>query len=183
MRTGTSMMMKALIAGGMEAEYKKSREEMRKKHADEHYDPNYGGLYELERKDYQVEDFPKGYEGKLIKCLGPGIAKMKPMEDIKMIFMRRDEEEIRQSFEAFFRAKHFTKDVLKEKINRFLLDAKNRKDISYLGIFNYRDVLKDPRKYFVELKENGWEIDVDKCIEIVDDKLCRFRKEKLTIGI
>ena len=73
MRTGTSMMMKALEAGGLDACYKQSREEMKNRYADEHYDPNIGGLYELERKDYQKPNFPRDYEGKLIKCLNKGI--------------------------------------------------------------------------------------------------------------
>ena len=51
MRTGTSMMMKALEAGGLEAAYQQSREAMRKRYADEHYDPNVGGRYELRRRD------------------------------------------------------------------------------------------------------------------------------------
>ena len=40
MRTGTSMMMKALEAGGLKVKYKQSREEMRKSFADKYYDPN-----------------------------------------------------------------------------------------------------------------------------------------------
>ena len=69
MRTGTSMMMRALEAGGMNAAYRISREKMREHYADEFYDPNIGGLYELERKDYQSFYFPRQFEGKLIKAL------------------------------------------------------------------------------------------------------------------
>ena len=183
MRTGTSMMMKALIAGGIDAKYDNKREVMRKKHADDFYDPNYGGLYELDRSDYQDSNFPDAYKGKLIKCLGPGIAKMKPSEDIKMIFMRRDGEEIRQSYEAFFNAKHLLAKDLDIKIERFIAEAQNRKDISNLQIFWYRDVVENPRKYFEILKENGWDIDVDNAINVVNPEMCRFKKEKLTRGI
>ena len=101
MRTGTSMMMKALEAGGMDACYRQSRDEMKNRFADEHYDPNIGGLYELERGDYQKPDFPKGYEGKLIKALNQGIPKMAVMPEIRAVFMRRDAEEIRQSYMPF----------------------------------------------------------------------------------
>lgn len=72
MRSGTSMMMRALEAGGMEACYRKSRDQMKARYADDQYDPNAGGLYELERRDYRRPDFPIGYEGKLIKCLQRG---------------------------------------------------------------------------------------------------------------
>jgi len=59
MRTGTSMMMRALENAGMNASYKQSRDEMKSRFADEFYDPNIGGLYELEREDYQKKTFQK----------------------------------------------------------------------------------------------------------------------------
>ncbi len=40
MRTGTSMMMKALEVGGMKAEYKQSCDEMKAHFVDEYYDQN-----------------------------------------------------------------------------------------------------------------------------------------------
>ncbi|MHC4070318.1 MAG: hypothetical protein ACYSR8_12230, partial [Planctomycetota bacterium] len=75
------MMMRALEAGGLKAEYKQSRETMRKHYADEYYDPNIGGLYELERRDYAKPDFPLPYDGKLIKGLMRCVPAMNVMED------------------------------------------------------------------------------------------------------
>jgi len=76
MRTGTSMIMKALESGGLDAEYKQSRDEMKNRYSDKNYDPNIGGLYELERQDYMGLDFPNKYTGKLIKGLNNIIPNM-----------------------------------------------------------------------------------------------------------
>ncbi len=182
MRTGTSMMMKALEIGGLTAEYKQSRDEMKDRFADEFYDPNIGGLYELERQDYTNPNFPKGYEGKLIKALAGGVDKMKVMPDgIRVIFMRRDTEEIRQSYQAFFGTplRHDTK-TLQKTIDLCIERGKNRKDvISYDEIW-YRDVVENPRPIFEKL---DWPIDVDKSVSMIDKKYCRFKLEELDVGI
>lgn len=183
MRTGTSMMMRALEAGGLEVVARESRDDYRKKFADEYYDPNEGGLYELERKDYQAVGFPRAYKGKLIKCLMAGRANIAVVPKIKIVFMRRDFEEIRQSYQAFFdqdfaaNEENFIKSV---EIN--IEQLQNRKDCD-LKVFWYRDVVADPRKHFEILKNDGWPIDVEKATAIVDPELCRFRKEILTHGI
>ena len=44
MRTGTSMMMKCLEAGGLEAVFNPTRERMNKDFGDEHDQPNEGGV-------------------------------------------------------------------------------------------------------------------------------------------
>ncbi len=189
MRTGTSMMMRALENAGMNASYKQSRDEMKSRFADEFYDPNIGGLYELEREDYQKKDFPKGYEGKLIKALSQGVPRMNVTQDgIRAVFMRRDNEEIRQSYQAFFDSQL---DAVAEKntdtfnlfIENIIANINNRKDVLSLDIFWYRDVIENPTKYFTTLKENGWDIDVEKAVSVIDPKCCRFKKEELTIGV
>lgn len=183
MRTGTSMMMKALEAGGMEACYRQSREKMKQKFADEHYDPNVGGLYELEQKDYKKIDFPKGYEGKLIKGLNMCVPRMNIMSDgIRVVFMRRDSEEIRQSYNAFFDADMNVKG-LDEKMENIIERIKNRKDVRSVNVLWYHDVIKNPQDTFKILQQASWPIDVQKCVKVVDPRYYRFKKEKLTIGI
>jgi hypothetical protein len=183
MRTGTSMMMRALEAGGLEVVARESRDEFRKKFADDYYDPNEGGLYELERKDYQANDFPRAYKGKLIKCLMAGTANIRVVPRLKVVFMRRDFEEIRQSYQAFFDQNfQAKKEILEQKIGICIEQLENRKDCD-LHVFWYRDVVKDPRKYFEILKNNDWPINVEKAAAIVDPELCRFKKEILIEGI
>lgn len=178
--------MKALEAGGLEAVYREERDELVKKFGDEEYSPNSGGLYELSREDYKSPDFPRQFEGKLMKALDVAVPRMRVMPDLKVVFMMRDKEEIRQSLYAFFgreimhphfetRFEDHMKDVI-EQIN-------NRKDVSSLQVFWYRDVVENPKKHFQLLKDNGWPIDVDKCSAIVDPEQLRFRKERLSIGV
>ena len=184
MRTGTSMMMKALEAGGLEASYRQSREEMRKRFADKHYDPNIGGLYELLREDYAKKNFPQDYDGKLIKGLNSCVPRMEVMEDgIRVVFMLRDPEEIRQSFTGFFGTQLPDHKTYTERMLKIIRHIKNRRDVISMHVFKYREVVDNPKKFFNILKDAGWEIDVDKCAEVVDPKLCRFKKEDLTEGM
>lgn len=184
MRTGTSMMMKALEAGGLKAEYKQSRDEMKNHFADEHYDPNIGGLYELEAQDYQEYDFPIKYKGKLIKALNQGVQRMCVMpKGIRVVFMMRDPEEIRQSYEAFFSRPLKNIDHYERNMQNYIERIKNRKDVISLHIFQYREVIENPIKHFQILKDAGWPINVEECVKVVDAKYLRFKKEILTEGI
>lgn len=182
MRTGTSMMMQGLEAGGLEAAFNPIRDKMNDQYGDEHYKPNPGGFYEFHRKEFKQYGFPRMYPGKLIKCLFGGLWKF-PVDDYKIVFMMRDPEEIRQSFEAFFGNKM---SGLPEKYSTIMQDAidmlNNRKDTA-LDVFQYREVVTDSLKHFSLLAEHGWPIDVQKAVDTVNPKLCRFRREILTDGI
>ena len=65
-RSGTSMMMNCLIAGGMDAEYVESYEGLKYKTVDG-YHGNPQGYRELEESEVKRPDFPECYAGKLIK--------------------------------------------------------------------------------------------------------------------
>lgn len=183
MRTGTSMMMKALEAGGIEVVARESREEMREKYKDEFYDPNEGGLYELEYKDMSTPDFPSQYKGKLIKVLNAGNAKMDVMPKLKIVYMRRSFEEIRQSYQAFFnRELKITEEFFYKNVEKNIRLLQNRKDVD-LTILYYRDVIENPIKAFSLLEENGWPINPQKCAGEVNPELYRFREENLIKGI
>ena len=186
MRTGTSMMMAALEIGGLDACYKQSREQMRKRFTDKYYDPNIGGLYELERQDYQEFGFPQKYEGKLIKALNLGVPNMSVMPNgIRVVFMRRHSEEIRQSYDAFFgnQLNDKTIDNLQVQQDNTIDRINNRKDVCGLDVFWYADVVENPTKYFKILQKNYWPINVAKSASIVDPLYRRFRIENLTVGI
>ncbi len=183
MRTGTSMMMRALEAGGMDAAYKQSRDVMKERFADEHYDPNVGGLYELERRDYREPGFPHKYEGRLIKALAMGVPSMAVMERIRVVFMQRHPEEIRQSYGAFFGQELKGMDTLKERTHDILERIRNRRDVISLEIFWYRDVIESPHRHFQNLYLTGWPINTGKAAAVVDPDLCRYRLEHLTVGV
>jgi len=183
MRSGTSMMMQALIAGGLDAAYDARREHMNATYGDDYYQPNTGGFYELSTLDYKKDNFPLDYEGKLIKCLRGALWKIKPHE-YKIVFMLRNPEEIRQSYEAFFtnRADGFILDQYQDRMQKSIDDMRDREDVD-LTVFQYREVVEDPVSHFEQLKTAGWPIDPIKAAEVVDPSLCRFRIENLVVGL
>ena len=184
MRTGTSMMMRALEAGGMDACYKQSRDVMKNRFADEHYDPNIGGLYELERQDYREFGFPQKYEGKLIKALNNAVPRMAVMpHGIRVVFMRRDTEEIRQSYDAFFDQQLRNINHLDRNMEDIIERIRNRKDVLSLDVLWYRKVLESPLEHLKTLRMNAWPIDAKAAASVVDPTLCRFKLENLTVGI
>ncbi len=182
MRSGTSMMMKALEAGGMEAVYKQSRDEMKNRFADESYDPNIGGLYELERQDYLKPDFPKGYEGKLIKALRGGPGRMQVMPAILVLWMKRDPEEIRQSYMAFFGRSDFTTEQIEADCERNLALARNRRDTRVFEV-PYRGMVENPEMWFKRIHNFGFHIDEERAAAVVDERYFRYRKEDLEVGV
>lgn len=174
MRTGTSMMMKALEAGGMTACFKEAKDDIAHRYAREDYHPNINGLYELEDADYRQWDFPRGYEGKLIKSLNAGVTRFARMtHGIKVVFMMRDPIEIQASFIKFFGQEICPRQMATYK--RDMIDIgqriNNRKDVLEITPLSYDFMLDNPRFNFEVLKDNGWPIDVDKAIAVIDPNL------------
>lgn len=184
MRSGTSMMMHALAAGGLEAAFDAERDtRMNDRWGDGDYLPNPNGFYELAREDYQDEDFPTQYEGKLIKCLWGGMLRLKPGGDYRIVFMRRDPEEIRQSYEAFFDksapAVVQQYDRVMERITGIL---EQRRDVN-LTVIRYENLMAEPLPYFEYLARSGWPIDATEAASIPDPDLYRFRLDQLDQGV
>ena len=164
MRSGTSMMMRALIAGGLVPAYNKNIDiELKETEAN----PN--GFYELSMEEYLDPTFPKAYEGKVIKCLWKGALEL--IEgNYKMVFMVRDPEEIRKSFEnRFIGDLPLYLDNYREKIGETIEALNASYDID-LVVFNYWRVIEDPLSAFNKLKARGWPIDVKKCISVIEPR-------------
>ena len=97
--------------------------------------------------------------------------------------MMRNPEEIRQSYMAFFGVQNLPSIPNYEKGMKMSVDMlRNRRDTEVVVLW-YRDVIDNPKKEFQKLSDAGWPIDVDKCVAIVDPKLCRYRIENLTVGV
>lgn len=186
MRSGTSMMMQCLSAGGLSPVIDARREAMNEVRGDAHYKPNRHGFFEPSMSDFQNLDFPTQYAGRLIKILRPGVALMRPHPGgYYVVVMRRNKEEISQSYHAFFGKKLF--DPYFNNYESFMewigANLRNRRDVVTHRVLWYRDVVDDPIGAFSLLKNDGWPIDVDACASQVDEKECRFRLENLTVGI
>ncbi len=183
MRTGTSMMMAALEAGGLNAIKNETRDEWADTFSDNDYHPNKQGLYELHGRQIQEHLFnPDMSEGKLIKILFAGVPRLAAAK-YRIVFMEREWEECRQSHMAFFGVEPrinenqfhqmmaYTKGILRQ-----------RNDIA-LTCFWYRDVLREPLKHFKRLAKAGWPIDAEKAAAIADRTQCHYKLEDLEVGI
>ena len=182
-RTGTSMVMRALMAGGLTADFDPKRDAMNERHGDEHYKPNAGGFYELQRAQYQAIGFPRAHEGKLIKILNEGILKIAPRspeDPYRIVFMRRDPEEMRQSWEAFFgpQAVH---PGLRVSMDDILGVLHLRADCVVVSP-EYRAVVAAPLAVFEYLAAQGWPIDPEAAVATIDPALCHMRREELAVG-
>lgn len=175
MRTGTSMMMKCIMeASDLEACYDEEREFLNERYGDDYYLPNPGGFFELARKKVLRIGFPRDFQGKLIKVLYGELMSL-VAGDYKIVFMMRDKEEIRQSYETFFKMgspqslEHYD-ELMKDTIER----AAIRRDVDIVQ-FNYSDVINHPKQKFQTLYDHGWPINVRKAATLVDPQLYRFR--------
>lgn len=177
------MMMEALIAGGMDAAWSSERNVIAHQHADSLYHPNKSGLFEIPLSEYDALGFPLQYEGKLIKVMSWGLLNI-AVHKYRVVFMRRDFEEIRQSYQAFFGGRlKLTETEFRARLDKAESFARNRHDIETVTTLNYRDVIDSPRPHMNALISVGWEFDVEKASEIIDKSRCRFRKEILVSGI
>jgi hypothetical protein len=174
MRTGTSMMMRALEAGGMDAAYSAERDARMNAHFGEpDYRPN-DKYYELEWSDYRRGDLGERYAGRLIKCLYGGMLRMPPT-DCRVVFMRRPANEIRSSLIAFFGDAHAAKDPdLDRMLELTLAVLRDRKSFRSVHDFWYADVVANPYAAFAQLAKDGWPINARKAAKIPNAAQVRF---------
>lgn len=178
-------MMAALIAGGMDAAWSEERNQLAQAHADERYHPNRGGLYEVSLKEYAGVNFPLAYQGKLIKVMLSGLdgLTVNP-HGYRVVIMRRDPEEIRQSYEGFFGKKCPPLDEYAERMARAKRMLENRYDVRDVTILDYAFLCERPQFAFTHLADvHDWKIDPLKAAAVIDPAQYRFRLSKLTVGI
>lgn len=158
-RSGTSMMMRAIDAGGIPAIY--SDDSARDRDANPH------GYFEV---DFLPQfDFSRA-SGKVIKVID-GDHRFIPREPCRIIYMLRDPEEIRLSVARCRLGKPTFTDYEK---NTGETIAALRGDGHGVTPIRYADVLARPLEIFASL---GWPIDAAKAAAIVDPSLYRMRRE------
>jgi hypothetical protein len=177
-------MMAALIAGGMTAAYSDERDQLAQVHADEFYQPNPGNkLFEIPLKEYGDINFPLAYQGNLIKVMLRGLdgLAVNP-QGYRVVIMRRDPEEIRQSFEAFFGRPSNDPWMAEyeDRIQRAVMMLANRKDVRHVGLLDYEYLVSEPEN---ALRALQLDIDSEAAAATIDPTQYRFRKELLTAGI
>ena len=177
-RSGTSMMMKMLTAGGMPAYTDNIRS------ADE---DNPKGYYELERvknlPDGDIDWLPEA-KGKAVKVISALLEHLPPEYTYRVLFMQRKMEEVLASQkQMLIRSGKPTDTVSDEqladmyakhlvKVNAWLTDQTN---FSVLDL-DYNKMLDDPSKY-ADYVNNfmGGNLDVEAMVGVVDSRLYRQR--------
>lgn len=174
MRTGTSMMMKALEAGGMPAVYSRKRDaEMNARWGEADYLPN-DSYYELDAEDYLRGDLAERYAGKLVKCLWGGVLRLPPVDDgYRIIFMRRPVEEIRVSLLAFFGSDQAATQFpdFDRMMDTVIAILRDRRSVRTLDVVQYHDMLRAPEETLAAL---DWPINVVKAAAIPQREKARF---------
>lgn len=175
-RSGTSMLMQILTAGGLEISFDDSRKPDKN---------NPKGYFELEGgkiiNKLMDGSFPLDkHKGKFIKITAYGL-KFLPPGKYKIIYSERNIEELLDSMEKMAGIKDENRAETKEtflKLNDMIKDKISfREDIEVLFV-NYNNILSDPEvnikkiSDFLGLSDN----DFKKMVGVVDSNLYRQRK-------
>lgn len=179
-RSGTSMAMKMLEAGGVSVVTDGERT------ADE---DNPKGYYEDERvKELaQMEDrsWLADSRGKAIKIISFLLRELPASNNYRVVFMRRDIDEILASQRKMLERREEDHDLEDEQMAkafegdlfraRYLMKRSPQFEFLEVG---YRDALNDPAATAERMREFvGADLDVDEMIGVVDPELYRNRKE------
>ena len=175
-RSGTSMLMQILHAGGIPCAFDNSRP------ADE-FNPK--GYYELEGgkiiNKLIEKNFPiKKYKGRFIKITSYGL-KFLPKGKYKIIYSERDFDEILDSMERMMKKKEKNRVESKKNLiklnNMIKKEIQEKKETDVLFV-NYNNILKNPKQNikkildFLNLPYNN----LDKMVKAVDINLYQPRK-------
>ena len=178
-RSGTSMMMKMLEAGGMEI----MKDGIRK--AD---DDNPNGYYEFEKAKELEKDtsWLKDAKGKVVKIISALLEHLPEKYNYKIIFMHRNMNEILNSQrQMLIRRGEPSDEVSDEKMSKMFLKhlqtveekLKKKSNIDVLPV-HYNEFLEEPETHskivnqFLKISLNA-----DNMVSVVDHSLYRHRKK------
>jgi hypothetical protein len=177
-RSGTSMLMQILNAGGLPVAFDRSRT------SDEN---NPKGYYELEGgkiiNKLMDGTFPlERYKGKFIKITAYGL-KYLPLGNYKIIYSERNIEEILDSMEKMTGIKDENREETKKafvKLNDITKNKiQNRADTQVL-LVSYNETISNPKDNIKKICEflRLPDIDMRNMMTVVDQKLYRQRRKK-----
>ena len=182
-RSGTSMMMQMLAAGGVEILTDKIRQPD---------DNNPRGYYEYEKVKKLMTDatWLDEANGKAVKIIAPLLSNLANKFDYKIIFMQRDMAEILRSQQIMLGKKSETNqqaypivlaEAFKKQLEKAEAQIKRMPNAEVLYI-DYSSVVENPLEIAESVAEFlGEELDTQKMAEVVDKQLYRNKIEaKLT---
>jgi hypothetical protein len=179
-RSGSSMMMRCLEAGGMPVAYDESQEYLNAHFNTPDYVPNPNGFYAL-AGDVKARNVAINYDGKVLKFPFRELLRLPEYGTYHILFLKRDPEEIKKSMAAFTPYSSWGLDVAILELYDLVIDAilekvRAQKNASLL-VLQYADVVAAPTKAFEQLRKTGWKVDVEKAAICVDMSLRRFNLE------
>ena len=174
-RSGTSMLMQILHAGGVPVSFDDSR--LSDQSNPKGYYELAGGkiINKLRDGTLPLED----YKGKFVKITAYGL-KYLPKGNYRIIYSERNIEEILDSMEKMAGIKDKDREETREafiKLNHLIKKQITSRDDMEVLLVNYNTILSNPRENikkiqgFLVLLEDV----IDKMIKVVDDKLYRQR--------
>ena len=182
-RSGSSMMMKALIAGGMNAAWSTAQDQRLSKIGVEGYQLQQGeSVYEPHPTDMNRWDFPRQHRGKLIKVLWDALPGLAPMSSgYRYVFMLRDPATIAASDAPLWlngdsKTPHWlTEPGEYEKRMDLAIEAlRNRKDTLSVTVLRMEDVIENPRREFARICD--WPFDPHAAAEIPNAGVVRSKR-------
>lgn len=189
-RSGTSMLMRSLEAGGLPPKTSEVRNGFASRVSDESYQLNPGrDLYELTAQELAL---PWTYQdGVVIKVVAPLVSRIPKLpQETRVVFMWRNAEEVRQSYNAMMEpARNRRGQPQIRETTAADVEAVQRWAVRFLREhyqvieFEYREVLTNPLPHFQILARNGWPIDAEKSAAVPDPSYQRFKAENITEGL
>jgi len=176
MRSGTSMMMRALEAGGLVVAKDTARTEAMNARWGEVDRPNAylpnDDYYELLAEPHLNPEFPAAFDGKLVKVMYGGVIKLPPW-NYRVVFMRRPARDIQISMLAAFddASAICWRENFDSQIQRIISILRDRRSFLSVDEVWYDEVLADPRKVLAAL---GWPIDVEGAAQVPNATEKRF---------
>jgi hypothetical protein len=178
-RSGTSMMMKMLEAGGIVILTDHARK------ADE---DNPKGYFEYERvkkiKDGDVDWLPQA-KGKVVKIIAALVTHLPHSYEYDVIFMRRAIQEILASQRQMLIRRGEDPDKVEDEVLAVLFEkhlaqvidwAKKQKNVRFIEV-DYNDMLKDPDPLIRNINQFlGNRLDANQMASVIDPELYRQRK-------
>lgn len=181
-RSGTSMAMKMLVAGGVSAVTDGERGADEDNPKGYYEDERVKGLAKMEDKSWLVDA-----RGKAIKVISFLLRELPSTHNYKVVFMCRDIEEILASQKKMLDRRDEADDAEDDRMTqlfeadlfraRYLM--KRSSCFEFIEL-HYRDALADPLAAAQSLRDFvGLDLDVDEMVGVVDADLYRNRKEQL----
>ena len=176
-RSGTSMLMQILQAGGLPMAYDHSSRPPD--------DDNPKGYFELEGgkiiSRLMDQTFPlEEYRGKFIKITAYGL-KFLPPGKYKIIYSQRNLEEILDSMEKMAKIKDTERDdtrIVFTKLNDMIIQMIAKREDADVLFVNYNAIVSAPEENIKKIYDflDSEDIDYEKMLAVVDEKLYRKRR-------